>query len=82
MYRHTDMTSIKPSARAVRSIIAAALVPALVATEPSIAQRVPIGQSSVVETVATLKPGEYVWAPRAAPAGPMLLIVIVTSQGA
>lgn len=46
------------------------------------AQRVPIGTGSVVETVAKLKPGEFVWAPEAAPAGPLLLVVNLKTQRA
>jgi hypothetical protein len=46
------------------------------------AQQVPIGSRSVVETVARLKPGEFVWAPEAAPTGPTLLVVNVRSQRA
>jgi len=46
------------------------------------AQRVEIGQGSVVQTVTALKPGQYVWAPRIAPDGPMLLVVNLPSQRA
>lgn len=48
----------------------------------AVAQRVPIGTGSVIETVAKLKPGQFVWAPQIAPEGPMLLIVNVRSQRA
>ena len=44
------------------------------------AQQVDISSGSVVETVSTLKPGEYVWAPEVAPNGPMLLIVNLKTQ--
>jgi lipoprotein-anchoring transpeptidase ErfK/SrfK len=46
------------------------------------AQRVPLDRTSVVATVTGLKPGQYVWAPAVAPAGPMLLIVNVRTQRA
>jgi hypothetical protein len=46
------------------------------------AQQVELGSGSVAETVIRLKPGEYVWSPQIAPAGPMLLIVNLTSQRA
>jgi hypothetical protein len=37
---------------------------------------------SVVQTVAKLRPGEYVWAPEVAPSGPMLLVVNLAKQRA
>jgi hypothetical protein len=46
------------------------------------AQQVSIGEGSVVETVLKLKPGEFVWIPEIAPAGPMLLLVNVRTQRA
>jgi len=46
------------------------------------AQQVDISHGSVVATVARLKAGEFVWAPSAAPAGPMLLVVNITTQRA
>lgn len=46
------------------------------------AQQVPLDKGSVVATIIGLKPGQYVWAPDVAPAGPMLLIVNVQSQRA
>lgn len=47
-----------------------------------VAQRVDIAAGSVAETVAKLKPGEYVWEPQIAPLGPMLLIVNTHTQRA
>jgi hypothetical protein len=44
------------------------------------AQQVPIGAGSVVETVARLKPGEFVWAPEVAPHGPVLVVVNLKTQ--
>jgi hypothetical protein len=46
------------------------------------AQEVPIGSGSVVQTVAQLKAGQYVWAPEVAPAGPVLVLVNVKTQRA
>jgi len=46
------------------------------------AQRVELGKGSVVQTVTSLKPGQYVWAPQIAPDGPMLLIVNLSTQRA
>lgn len=46
------------------------------------AQRVDIGRGSIVGAVAGLKPGEYVWAPHVAPAGPVLLVVNRATQRA
>jgi hypothetical protein len=44
------------------------------------AHQVPIGQGSIIETVTRLKPGEFVWAPQAAPAGPLILVVNLKTQ--
>jgi hypothetical protein len=46
------------------------------------AQQVPITSGSVAETVAHLRPGEYVWAPEVAPSGPVLLVVNLKTQRA
>lgn len=54
----------------------------LVAGPPAAAQQVEIGPGSVVQSVTTLKPGQFVWAPRAAPQGPMLMIVNLSVQRA
>jgi hypothetical protein len=55
---------------------------ALVVAMPAPAQQVQIGSGSVVQTVTTLKAGQFVWAPQVAPEGPMLLIVNLKSQRA
>jgi hypothetical protein len=52
------------------------------AATPAPPQQVPIDSGSVVETVARLKAGQYVWAPEVAPAGPVLVIVNVKTQRA
>jgi hypothetical protein len=62
-----------------RSLLVSA---ALLLAMPAFAQQVQIGSGSVVQTVETLKPGQFVWAPQVAPAGPMLLIVNLSTQRA
>ena len=61
-----------------------ALVAAFVSMAPGTAeaQQVDASSGSVVQIVAMLKPGEYVWAPEIAPEGPMLLIVNLNTQRA
>jgi len=54
----------------------------VVATPPCSAQQVDVSSGSVVERVAHLKAGEFVWAPQIAPHGPMLLIVNIATQRA
>lgn len=66
-------------ARALTMLVAAALASAGAA---AIAQRVDIGSGSIAETVAKLRPGQFVWAPQVAPEGPMLLIVNLKRQRA
>lgn len=65
--------------RAARSALALAL---LAFAAPACAQQVEIGSGSVVQTVAMLKAGQFIWAPQAAPDGPMLLIVNLKTQRA
>jgi hypothetical protein len=57
-------------------------VVALLAYGPATAQQVDLSSGSVVQTVAKLRPGQYVWAPEVAPGGPMLLVVNLTTQRA
>ena len=45
-------------------------------------QAVELGGKSIAEVAAKLKPGEYVWTPNAAPAGPALLVVNLQTQRA
>lgn len=54
----------------------------LMMASAAFAQQVQVGSGSIVQTVTTLKAGQFVWAPRAAPDGPMLLIVSLSSQRA
>jgi hypothetical protein len=49
---------------------------------PAAAQQVQVGSGSVAELVAKLRPGEYLWEPEIAPAGPALLVVNTKTQRA
>jgi hypothetical protein len=55
---------------------------AMAVAGPLFSQQVQIGSGSVVRTVTSLKPGQFVWAPEIAPEGPMLLIVNLSTQRA
>ena len=59
-----------------------ALLLAALISVPASAQQVDVSSGSVVELVARLRAGEYVWAPEVAPQGPMLLIVNLKTQRA
>lgn len=61
-----------------RAFILAASV-ALLATAGA-AQMQPLDSGNVMDAVARLKPGQYIWAPEIAPAGPMLVIVNIATQ--
>jgi hypothetical protein len=64
-----------------RPIVLAALA-ALIVPSAAAAQQVDLTRGSVVQTVANLRPGQFVWAPEVAPSGPMLLIVNLATQRA
>lgn len=70
------MVRSRPVLAALLAMLAAC-IPAFVGGQP-----VAIGEGSVVEKVAKLRPGEFVWAPQVAPSGPMLLIVNLQTQRA
>lgn len=55
---------------------------ACVLTAPVGAQEVSLSSGSVVEIIASLRPGQYVWAPEIAPDGPMLMVVNLKTQRA
>jgi hypothetical protein len=55
--------------------LAMALIPA-----GALAQQVDVGDRSILDTVQTLKPGEYVWAPQLSGAGPALVVVNLETQ--
>ena len=61
---------------------AAAIALACSSVAPCFAQQVDVSSGSVVQIVARLKAGQYVWAPEIAPEGPMLLIVNLKTQRA
>ena len=56
----------------LRFALAPTLVLALAVSRTAFAQQVDVSSGSVVETVAKLHPGEFVWAPEIAPEGPLL----------
>ncbi len=66
----------------MRPFLAFAAGVAVLTVSPLLAQQVPLGSGSVSQVVATLKTGQYVWAPQVAPQGPMLLIVNTRTQRA
>ena len=57
-------------------------IAALAVAAPCTAQQVDIGTGSIAATVVGLKPGQFVWEPKIAPDGPMLLIVNLATQRA
>lgn len=46
------------------------------------AEQMPVDSGSIIQTVAGLKPGQFVWAPEVAPSGPVLVIVNTRTQRA
>ncbi|MDQ0249008.1 hypothetical protein J2W22_001055 [Sphingomonas kyeonggiensis] len=44
------------------------------------AQMQPINTGTVMDSVARLKPGQYIWVPEIAPRGPMLVVVNIATQ--
>ena len=70
------------AARMILRFLGAAVALGWAAVGPADSQQVDMSSGSVVEIVAKLKPGQYVWAPEIAPDGPMLLIVNLKSQRA
>ena len=59
------------------SLVAFALLLAIPATAAPSLQGATVG-----ETVARMKPGEYIWAPDVAPAGPVVIVVSIAQQRA
>ena len=66
-------------AKITRNLLAA--VAFALATAAS-AQRIPLGDRSMIEGAAGLKAGQFVWAPERSPDGPTLLIVNLATQRA
>lgn len=61
---------------------AAALAPLLIALPSPVAAQIRIDSPSVVQTVHAMKPGDYLWAPEIAPAGPVMIIISLPDQRA
>ena len=57
-----------------------ALLALMAVGAPGGSQQIDVSSGSVVETVAKLRAGQYVWEPEVAPQGPMLLIINLRSQ--
>jgi L,D-transpeptidase-like protein len=49
---------------------------------PAIAQQIALGDRPVLEAATKLRPGQFVWAPEAAPEGPVLMVVNLATQRA
>ncbi len=64
----------------MRKLVCAGLAAWFVACPPATAQQVDLRSGSIAQTVAKLRAGQYVWAPQAAPSGPILLIVNLATQ--
>nr|NUR37317.1 L,D-transpeptidase family protein [Sphingomonas sp.] len=76
------LLSSADAARTRKSLFLGAIPAVILASAAALAQPVDVGSGSAAETVARLKPGEYVWAPQVAPSGPALLFVNLKSQRA
>lgn len=63
-------------------LFASACLAALLVAGQADAQAVPLGDRPILEAVATLKPGQFVWAPERSPEGSALLIVNLATQRA
>ncbi|RYY42456.1 MAG: L,D-transpeptidase [Sphingomonadales bacterium] len=61
-----------------RALILAASIALL--TGAGVAQMRPISTGSVMDAVAHLRPGQYIWAPELAPEGPVLVVVNIATQ--
>jgi hypothetical protein len=68
--------------RAMNRLLPLLSMAAIACGGPLHSQQVEIGSGSIVQTVTTLKAGQFVWAPQAAPQGPMLMIVNLSTQRA
>lgn len=58
------------------------MVAAVLVSNAAIAQQMEIGSGSIEQTLRNLRPGQYVWLPKVAPSGPMLLVVNLATQRA
>ncbi|WP_066959715.1 L,D-transpeptidase [Rhizorhabdus dicambivorans] len=67
----------------IRSLIlAAALLAAPALAAPPVKVPPSLQGATVGETVARMKPGEYLWAPQVAPDGPVVIVVSIAQQRA
>lgn len=71
-----------PGFLVVRAWLSLMATTAIGLAAPSYSQQIRLGTGSVVRTVTKLKAGQFVWAPQAAPDGPMLMIVNLSTQRA
>ena len=62
--------------------LAAILLSACALSQPLSAQQVSLNNRPVLEAATRLKPGQFVWAPDAAPEGPVLMVVNLATQRA
>lgn len=69
------------SPHALKRVVCMAALPVLLAGQGAAAQQ-QLDTGTVMEAVARLKPGEFLWAPEAAPEGPVLLVVSLATQRA
>ena len=63
-------------------LLIALAVPAILTGSPASAQQVDLSGRPIIEAVSGLTPGQFIWAPDAAPAGPTLLVVNLATQRA
>lgn len=75
-YASPGAPPVKPGILA--ALLLAVTLPAIVCASPATAQSLESG--TVFDAVAALKPGQFLWAPQLAPAGPILIIINRTSQ--
>lgn len=61
---------------------AAALAPLLICLATPVAAQIQVNDPSILQTVRAMKPGEFLWAPDVAPAGPVMIIVSLPDQRA
>lgn len=66
----------------MKKLVALALLAALAAPSTAPGQQVDLRSRPVLGAVASLKPGQFVWAPEAAPEGPVLMVVNLATQRA
>ncbi len=62
-------------------ILGLLMAPRLLALAPT-QDPATLGAGAIAETVARLKPGQYLWSPGVAPAGPMLMVINLKTQRA